>query len=920
MFKWGSKVLYFWRSQILLDALNNILEARLDYWREQYLPLFDALNASAEKFSKVIGAHKRYMRTSHLEHLMNAFSFDLPVLDEAAWGDLGFNLDSKIRNFISYVSNPVSFQKSFNNAWADSELDNNRQLFDQLEAHPLTESQRRSCVVDEDNILVLAGAGTGKTSTMVAKAKYLVANGYAEPHEILMLAYGNDAQAELRDRVNQHAELAAVQVSTFHSTGKSIINFHEKNTVSRLATDEKTYIKFVETQIQEMLKDKVVGKDFNQFATCYLYPRPNDLAFKSQGQYLRYVKDNELRALSGDLVKSFEELTIANYLFSQGIKFVYEKPYPYSSPEPGRGGYQPDFYLPDLDVYLEHFGIDKNGNTRSGIDAKKYNEEMVWKKNFHAENNTVLWETFSWQSHCTGGLTQVLENKIKDYCHVNEINEEDIFKTMTPSGIYARLKELGLVSGFSKLMASFLSLFKASPLGLEAIRVGNLDEYNFTRWELFKKIFLWLYNRYQSVLTANQTIDFADMINKATVYAEKPDFHERTKGRFKLKYLLVDEFQDISPIRASFIKALSAANPGCALMGVGDDWQAIYRFTGSDVHLTTEFGKHFGPGEVLQLDKTFRFNDRIEKVASGFVQKNPVQIPKQLVTHSKSYNPEVSIISERKAEAIAKAMNALGTLEPGSKPSVMFLSRFKKSLPDVRAISRSYPGYEFKAMSAHGSKGKQADYVIILDVIDDRWGFPSKVETDSILLVLLPGVDGFRYSEERRLFYVALSRAKKSVFIHTELGRESEFVKELMQYKSDVRLFLSDLTPAFVEHARCPECLEGNLVPLEGRNGLFYACSLGKHYCKTIVRACPKCQKAPIVPTGGYFECASGDCGYRAHQCPSCHNGMLIERDNVKDGSKFMGCSNFRGHEEGSCRYTKNLSIRPSSNIRRVES
>jgi DNA helicase IV len=493
MFRWGAKALHFWRSSLLLEALDRILKARLNYWREHYSPVHDALNTRAESFHRALGEHSRYIRSSHLERFINTFPFDLPALEETAWLALGFNLDSKTRSFMSFLNNPNSFQETFNNTWMNSELQNNQQLFDQLEEHPLTDSQRKSCVVDEDNILVLAGAGTGKTSTMVAKAKYLVANGYADPHEIMMLAYGKDAQAELRERVDEHTELAAVQVSTFHSAGKHIINFHEKNTVSRLATDEKTYIKFVETQIQEMLKDNTVSKHFNLFATGYLYPKPNDLAFKSQGQYLRYVKDNELRALSGDLVKSFEELTIANYLFSQGIKFEYEKPYPYASPEPGRGGYQPDFYLPDFDVYLEHFGIDKNGNTRSGIDAEKYNEDMEWKRNFHAENNTVLWETFSWQSHRPGGLSQVLENKIKDYCHTNQIKEEYVFNTVSSTGIYNRLKELGLVSGFSKLLANFLSLFKASSMGLEAIRVGKLDDYNFTRWELFKKIFLWLY-------------------------------------------------------------------------------------------------------------------------------------------------------------------------------------------------------------------------------------------------------------------------------------------------------------------------------------------------------------------------------------------------------------------------------------------
>lgn len=904
---WGSDSFLFFNNELLNKAFNKLFESRIKYWRNVFLPEFEALVERGKEFDALLNSKNRYIKTSYLNELIDSFLDINGVLDdESDWLKLGFDTQSISENFRSFLSDPNAFQRLYNEQWIDTELNKNETLFDQLEQHPLTQRQRLACVTDEDNILVLAGAGTGKTSTMVAKAKYLVVNGYAIPSEIMMLAYGSDAQKELQERVDEHKDLKGVQVSTFHSAGKRIINFHEANTVSRLATDDKTYTKFVENQIQELLKNESSSEDFKQFATKYLYPKPNDLEFKSQGEYLHYVKDNGLRALSGDLVKSFEELTIANFLYSNGIKFEYEKVYPFPSIEPGRGGYQPDFYLSDFDIYLEHFGIDKEGNTRKGIDAEKYREEMQWKRNFHKENETVLWETFSHQAKTPDSLIKALEGKINEYCLKNNIQLEDVYQPVSPNTIYMCLKDLGIVSTFSMLLANFLSLFKASPYGLEAIKVGHLDDYNLNRWKLFERLFHWVYKQYQSELEADKAIDFSDMINKATVYTEKTEFHEKTEGSFKIKYLLVDEFQDISPIRASFIKALRSANPGCSLMGVGDDWQAIYRFTGSDVRLTTEFDKYFGASEVLQLDKTFRFNDRIEKVASGFVQKNPTQIPKQLLTHTHSNNPEVSIIKDSKEVAITRAMDALGEPDAGTKPTVMFLSRFKKALEAVQGLQAKYPSYEIKAMSAHGSKGKQADYVMILDVIDDKWGFPSKIETDSILLSLLPAVDDFKYSEERRLFYVALSRAKQSVFIHTELGRESVFIKELEENTEDVWVFLNDFSPLFRKDVRCPECLEGNLVPLESRYGLFYACSLGKNYCKTVVKVCVKCSEAPILPSEHYYECASENCDNKLKRCPSCHNGMLVERKNSKDDSFFWGCSNFRMNEKNSCRYSVN--------------
>jgi len=905
--KWGSDSFLFFSNEILKKAFNKLFESRIEYWRNDCRPKFEALVERGEEFDTILSSKDRYIKTSYLNEMIDGFIEVNGVLDdESDWLKLGFDTQSISENFRLFLSDPNAFQRLYNENWIDIELKKNKALFDQLEEHPLTQRQRLACVTDEDNILVLAGAGTGKTSTMVAKAKYLVVNGYATSSEIMMLAYGSDAKKELQERVDEHKDLQGVQVSTFHSAGKRIINFHEENSVSRLATDDKVYTKFVENQIQELLKNESSSEDFKQFATKYLYPKPNDLEFKSQGEYLHYVKDNGLRALSGDLVKSFEELTIANFLYSNSIKFEYEKVYPFPSTEPGRGGYQPDFYLTDFDIYLEHFGIDKEGNTRKGIDSEKYREEMQWKRNFHKENETVLWETFSHQAKTPDSLIKVLEGKINEYCLQNDIAPENVFIPVSPNSIYTCLKDLGIVSTFSTLLANFLSLFKASPYGLEAIKVGHLDDYNLNRWKIFERLFHWIYKQYQSVLEANKAIDFSDMINKATVYTEKTEFHEKTKGSLKIKYLLVDEFQDISPIRASFIKALRSANPGCSLMGVGDDWQAIYRFTGSDVRLTTEFDKNFGASEVLQLDKTFRFNDRIEKVASGFVQKNPTQIPKQLITHTHSNNPEVSIIKDSKEVAITRAMDALGEPEEGAKPTLMFLSRFKKTLEAVQGLQAKYPSYEIKAMSSHGSKGKQADYVMILDVIDDKWGFPSKIETDSILLSLLPAVDDFKYSEERRLFYVALSRAKQSVFIHTELGRESVFIKELEENTEDVRVFLNDLSLLFRKDVRCPECLEGNLVPLEGRYGLFYACSLGKHYCKTVVKVCAKCNEAPILPGEDHYQCASESCDNKLKRCPSCHNGMLVERKNSKDDRVFWGCSNFRINEKNSCRYSVN--------------
>ncbi|WP_300493209.1 UvrD-helicase domain-containing protein [uncultured Methylophaga sp.] len=907
--EWGGKRFCFFRQSGLHDFLTTALHERLAFWKAEYLPIYQRLAEAETLFRREIKSHQRYFRASNIKSLLDKYQVYKPDFSHLqAFDDLGLNCSAVEGQLYDFLFHTKDFQQRFNDAWSQRQLGQNQQLFDQLEAHPLTDKQRLACVTDEDSVLVIAGAGTGKTSTMVAKANYLVANGLAKPEEILMLAFGSDARDELQQRADEYALLTGLKVSTFHQAGRQIVSFCEgATTVSVLATDEREYQKFVNLQIVELLKTDGIRDDLKRFFGQYFYPQPDNIDSKTHGQYLKYVKDNEVRALSGDLVKSFEELEIANYLFSNGIAFEYEPVYPVAVSEPGRKAYQPDFYLTDLDVYLEHFGVDKNGQTRQDIDAEKYQKGMQWKRQVHQENATILWETYSWQSKQSGGLTTALEALIKRHCKQHRIPIENVIRPIGDDDFFAQTAQFKMDNGFYTLMSQFLSLFKASERGVDATQLKGMSAYNQTRWALFKKLFDWVYERYQSVLQANGTIDFADMISRATFHAQQDYFHLHTKESFRLKYLLVDEFQDISPIRASFIKAIRAANPGCGLMGVGDDWQAIYRFTGSDVRLTTQFEQFFGEAELLSLDKTFRFNDRIETVASTFVQKNPHQIAKRLKTHSKSDQREVHIITTGKDSAIERALAQIQNQLKGRTASVMFLARFKNSLPPLNTYKSQHRNLKFSGMSVHSAKGKQADFVIILDVVKGKYGFPSEVQTDPMLEILLPSLEDFQHAEERRLFYVALSRAKQTVFIQTQLGFESSFIKELKDLREDVSVSLTAVQNHYIEQVRCPSCLEGQLVPIEGQYGLFYACSLGKDYCPTIIKACPECGNAPFVMNETHYLCASAECGYKAERCPVCETGILKQRFNSKTQQPFLGCTNFIKRGDEKCTFTRKV-------------
>ncbi|ABZ76562.1 UvrD/REP helicase [Shewanella halifaxensis HAW-EB4] len=943
---WGDKRFGFFRfvdsKPLFRTALNN----RIAFCRTALQLSFDNLLVDVTRFDRVFGLHQRYLRDSDKTLLQSEYRGALDAFNLSEhFTTLGFDTSKLNCRLAKFIKQPDIFTERYNQWWQDKQLDAYKNLFDSLEANPLTQFQREACVVDENNTLVIAGAGTGKTSTMAAKAAYLVNQGLAQPQDILMLAYGKDAQVELEQRVSSIAggsgALTAIKVSTFHALGKEIIEYYlnRSSQVSVLARDEKQFTQFIDQQIDQIVADPQMADPVADYFGRYLYPQVNELAFKSDGQYRAYLKNNEIRALSGDLVKSFQELTICNYLYTHGIEFEYEPKYRVPVTEPGKSVYQPDFYIPVLDAYLEHFGIDKLGNTRPDIDKDTYNQSREWKIALHKRHNTCLMQTFSWQAE-NGALEKELEALLCKRCEQLDISQSELFKPISPEAVFAQVKALGIYRNVSRLMASFVNLFKSSGMTLsklESMKLPNTNSnsksntkpnsklkskttakhsahYNQLRWQAFLHLFSWVITRYQAQLTAHNTLDFSDMIAQALNMAREKDFHQKTAERFRYKYIMVDEFQDISHERADLVKALRDSNPGCALFCVGDDWQAIYRFTGSDLSLTTEFEPTFGATQTIMLDKTFRFNNRIEKVASRFIQANPAQLKKQLKTHSQSDNPEVCLLVNNKQIAIEQTFASIMEVTDKTRAdidceavSVMLISRFKSSLKDLSVWQKRYPQLSISGFSAHASKGKQADFVIVLDVNDDKYGFPCKIDSDPILETLLPQLDNYADTEERRLFYVALSRAKQTVFVQAELGKESVFVKELRSYGGDVRCYLSDLAPMYNESLCCPQCKEGKLIPREGRFGLFYTCSLGQDYCDTKIDACSVCNSAPMLRNETHHFCSSEKCGHRLPVCPECISGKLVVRTNSKSGKSFLACSGHKRDDKNSCQYTCNL-------------
>ncbi len=773
-------------------------------------------------------------------------------------------------------------------------------FFDGVENNPLTESQRDACVIDEDNNLVLAGAGTGKTSAMVGRAGFLVKSGQARPDQILMLAFANKAAREMQERLNERVDERGVVASTFHKLGKDIIASVEKvqPSISPLATDGALLEKQVDQWFEALLEIPAYRQWVLDYLGYYRYQAVNPFDFKTQGEYFEYISANEIRSLQGEVVKGLGELWIANHLFMLGVAYEYEADYEHETRDPDYRQYQPDFYLPDYGVYLEHWGIDRDGNTAPYVEKKKYHAGMAWKCGVHEKYGTRLIETFHYE-YTEGCLLTGLYEKL------TEAGVQ--FNPRSPDEMLDALREFGAIRDLTPLLADLLRRFKSNlprpdQPWKEIVQGGGLSLVQ----QQALKIVVPIYERYETFLKENEHIDFDDMIGKAIAYVQC--------GRFvsPWRFILVDEFQDISEPRARLVRALRESVDACSLFCVGDDWQSIYRFTGSDIRFTTDFEARFGATKITVLDKTFRFNNRICDVASLFVLENPAQVKKSLTTHATVNHPAVSLLREKKRQSSDEAdfddrldkvlAHVAERAEEGS--SVYLLGRFRFNLPNdtqMMMLRKRFPTLSIACNTVHGAKGLEADYVVVLGLERGQYGFPSQKTSHSLLEALLPALDPFPYSEERRLFYVALTRAKQRVYLIGDMTNASEFLVELLKNKYPLALddFETSLEQASFERIRCVKCKTGTLVAVQGKS--FYGCS-NYPLCNHTESGCQQCGN-PMQRTGRFKLCLNPDCDSWLPVCPKCGADMVQRKGRY---GAFWGCKNFRGNDDISCRHTEN--------------
>lgn len=805
---------------------------------ESHYPGIQSHNQHFEWLTSNENGYFNHTKLSDWKTLANAIYQEIDSLATET-----FNLDivivKAVKEFKTYYTNGEAIRRLYNEKFLTHELKACETLLSNIEGQSLDEQQRLAVIKDEDNNLVIAGAGSGKTTTVAGKVAYVINRRKVQPEEILLITFTKKASEEMQDRIKKKMNID-IEVNTFHSFGRKVIGEVTQDMPSVI--EENRFYATIKDIFKTLFLDHQYSEKVIEFITQHRL-EPKDINdFQSHGDYITFIKDNNIRSyktvevsihgrmtMIREFCKSLEEVKIANYLFLNGVNYIYENLYKFKTADNKYSQYKPDFYLPDYDMYIEHFGlIDQDNNVphwfsgRDGLSAKeKYNRDIAWKREIHEKYETTLVETFSYENK-QGTLLEQLRKKLAE--------RGVLFKPRSTTEIWEILNSTAKeeVTALETLIYTFLNLFKSNNFDIEKLTKQievHKDKNIKTRYLLFLDIFAPILEKYNEFLKAENLIDFSDMINAAANYISNNQFKN------KFKYIIIDEFQDTSIGRFNLIHSLLKNNTSCKLFAVGDDWQSIYRFAGSDISLFTQFESYFGVTAFSKIETTYRFNKCMIDISSKFILTNPNQAEKSLKPFIDNglYPLEViqtkSFTNDDPAPFIA-ALNQINDENPGppKEIKILALARYNHIINlykertdlfkvtynindrDYTIIYRELPHLKVKFLSVHRSKGLQGDYVIVLNCVSGQYGFPSEQADDPILNLLLSKSDQFLNGEERRLFYVALTRAKKKTFITTSSIYTSKFIDEIW---TDSIAIAQD---------NCPVCIKGRKVKKEGIN------------------------------------------------------------------------------------------------------
>ncbi len=731
--------------------------------------------------------------------------------------------------FATAMSNTASHKNSNNEHFIENQLKDCAQYFDSVLAYPLDQQQREAVVSLEDNVLVISSAGSGKTMTTVGKVRYLIDVQHVPAEKILLITFTRKAAESLSERLGEKK----LKCRTFHKLALDIIGE---------ATGEKPTITPPDFSLQVYHKLMEGNPDFKASIADYIlqsrYSMHDQFEYTSMEDYMLDRQKYGIQAFFKDMdgrpvfCKSDEESKICDFLGSRGIKFRYEEKYEVSTVDAEFRQYCPDFSIyidgpgdQQKRVYLEHFAVNESGRCPSWFtqeDENKYLQGINWKRNLHHQYGTILLETSSAGFH-RGDVLQDLSKQLLDLGAVftNASNQQ-------VSRELARQEE-----NILSMLTAFNFLLKSKAATIDNIRHKVSDKADAITINTIVAPFV---NAYSKMEEETDQIDFTDAIIRATelcLDGHCPDYD----------YILVDEFQDISMDRYRFLQSLRRKSPLTKIFCVGDDWQSIYRFAGSDMALFKQFEEFFGYTKKCLMETTYRFGEPAIAESSKFILANPEQAVKNVHSFKWDAETKLDFLSTDGRDGVVETVKYLADQIPADK-EILLLGRYgfdvnifkntELAVHDTKdRVYVTYGRRQMNFMTVHQSKGLECDYIILLNCNGGTIGFPSQISDSPVLKYVLSEPDAYAFSEERRVFYVGITRAKKHTWVLYDMNNPSPFVKEFVktlepETKPGVGLPESEL---------CPKCHCGRIkvvkkgVAVNGNPYTTYACSNEKYGC-----------------------------------------------------------------------------------------
>jgi DNA helicase-4 len=674
----------------------------------------------------------------------------------------------------------------------------------------LDDEQQTAIVTDDKHNLVAAAAGSGKTETLITRIAYLIERkpDGVQAERILAIAYQRKAKEEIEQRLLDRYKIRNVNVRTFHKLGKDILEHTGKKLLTTDIVNENKKHEAIQRIFGQKIKSEpYYYKSFLTFAKT-LYDYDEKESVKTKNETLSYAQEQTCYAIDRTKVNSRAEKEIMDFLLTSKLN---GKPIEVKY-EPDLTVSRPDFYLPEYGLYIEHWALNEKGEVPRWFSqtSEEYRKAMEMKKKWFAEHGKLLVETFTheYRENSPEEFIELLKERITE--KLQEQNNCDFVFTLK---IYEEIVELAWESCRTPVddIANFIT--SAKTYGLSPTRVGErLQDNRWTRKQLaFGNLALPVYQDYEVALAEHGKIDFEDMINKAI------DELNSSSSLLTDAYdhILIDEYQDISAQRYKLISKLLERNPRCKLFCVGDDWQSIMGFSGSNLNFFVNFEKYFAKPAVTVISTNYRSVKTIVDAGAELIGNNTsCQMQKPTLSNRKDLKPiKVVVLLHQEgyernyyrqmAEDCVNRITAY--IQNGYSPQdILVLTRFMRTrigrgyrfLSNIgvfiekakeNGIDLAYEKLDarnkVRLLTAHRSKGLEAKVVFLLNATRGTYGFPCEIEDSSIYE---PARENYppqdHKEEERRLFYVSMTRAVEDLFIYTREPAMSEFLEEIADY------------------------------------------------------------------------------------------------------------------------------------------